>query len=126
MLVVALKANLGLPSSKICLSRRKFIAHPRAPKGRETDPRRSVHQRQAQERGALTKRHTTINLIGLPKGTFKVAMLVTASNGKKYEDMRTFHTCVPGHHTEEIGPAGRGRSTERPPPPLTTPALSRT
>jgi hypothetical protein len=100
-LVVALKANLGLPSSKVCLSRRKFIAHPRAPKGVTLTRIEVLINGRLKSKGTLTKRHTTINLIGLPKGTFKVSMVVTASNGKKYVDIRTFHTCVPGHHKKK-------------------------
>jgi hypothetical protein len=100
-LVVALKANVGLPSSRTCLSRRKFIAHPRAPKGVKLTHVEVFINGGLKSQGSLTKRHTTINLIGLPKGTFKVAMLVTASNGKKYEDVRTFKTCVPGHHKKK-------------------------
>jgi hypothetical protein len=100
-LVVALKANVGLPSTKICLSRRKFIAHPRAPKGVKLTRVEVFINGRLKSKGSLTKRHTTINLIGLPKGTFKVAMLVTASNGKQYEDVRTFKTCVPRHHKKK-------------------------
>ena len=98
VLVVAAKANLGLPSSKMCLSRRKFIAHPRAPKGTKLVAVEVLINGKVKSRGKLTSHHTTINLIGLPKGTFKVSMVVTSSKGKKYADIRTFHTCVPKKH----------------------------
>jgi hypothetical protein len=95
VLTVALQANVGLPSSKICLSRRKFIAHPRAPKGVKLVFVQVFINGKLKSQGKLTHNHTTINLIGLPKGTFKVAMVVKSSTGKLYEDVRTFHTCVP-------------------------------
>lgn len=97
-LVVALKANLNLPSSKVCLSRRKFIAHPRAPKGVTLVHVEVLINGVLKSQGPLSHRHTTIDLIGLPKGTFHVSMVVTASNGKQYVDTRTFHTCVPKKH----------------------------
>jgi hypothetical protein len=31
-----------------------------------------------------------------PKGTFKIGLITKSSKGKTYEDIRTFHTCVPG------------------------------
>jgi hypothetical protein len=98
ILLVALKANLGLPSSKVCLSRRKFIAHPKAPPGAKLVHVEVLINGKLKSQGPLTKRHTTINLIGLPKGTFKVSMVATSSTGKKYVDIRTFHTCVPKKH----------------------------
>ena len=98
VLVVATKANLGLPSTKVCLSKRKFIAHPRAPQGTKLVSVQLYINGVLKGSSRLTARHTTINLIGLPKGTFKVAMVVTSSKGKKYEDVRTFHTCVPKKH----------------------------
>ena len=98
VLVVASQASGLLPSSKICLSRRKFIAHPRAPKGAKLVHVEVLINGTLKSQGKLTARHTTINLIGLPKGTFVVSMVVTTSTGKKYVDIRTFHTCVPKKH----------------------------
>jgi hypothetical protein len=101
VLVAATHANVGLPSSKVCLSKRKFIAHPRAPHGVKLVRVEVLINGKPKSQGALTKRHTTINLIGLPKGTFKISMVVTASNGKKYVDIRTFKTCVPKKHKKK-------------------------
>lgn len=97
ILVVAKKAKL-LPSTKVCLSKRKFIAHPRAPKGVKLVRVEVLINGKLKHKGKLVKHHTTINLIGLPKGKFKVTMVVTSSKGKKYADIRTYHTCVPGKH----------------------------
>ena len=98
VLVVATHANLGLPSTKLCLSRRKFIAHPKAPRGVTLVHVEVLINGKLKSQGAISKRRATINLVGLPKGTFKVSMVATASNGKKYVDIRTFHTCVPKKH----------------------------
>lgn len=98
-LVVATKASLGLKaSSRKCVSKRRFIIHPKAP--------RHVRLVKVQEyingklvlTGKLSKRHTTVNLRGLPKGAYKVELVVTSSTGKLFEDTRTFHTCVPKKH----------------------------
>lgn len=91
----------GLPSAKKCLSKRHFIAHPKAP--------RHVKLVKVEVRingilklvGKLTAHHTFIDLRGLPKGTFHVLMITTSSTGQTYGDQRTFHTCVPGHHKKK-------------------------
>jgi hypothetical protein len=36
-----------------------------------------------------------INLVGLPKGTYKVSVTATASDGRTVTDTRTYHTCAP-------------------------------
>jgi hypothetical protein len=93
VLVVALAADVGLPSSKVCLSRRRFIAHPTAPRGVEPVSAELFIEGVLKRKGSLTHAHSTIDLVGLPKGTFHIAMVVKSSTGKLYEDVRTFHTC---------------------------------
>ena len=44
---------------------------------------------------------TKVSLVGLPKGTFKVALITKSSKGKTYEEVRTFHTCVAGKHKKK-------------------------
>jgi hypothetical protein len=102
VLRVALSAkNLGLPSSKACLSRRKFLVHPRAPKGVKLVSVEVQINGKFVKKGALNKHATSVSLVGLPKGTFKVALITTSSKGKVYEEVRTFHTCVPGKHKKK-------------------------
>jgi hypothetical protein len=102
VLVVALNAKtLGLPSSKMCLSRRKFLVHPRAPKGVKLVSVEVQINGKFVKKGKLSKHATTVSLIGLPKGTFKVALIAISSKGKVYEEARTFHTCVPGKHRKK-------------------------
>jgi hypothetical protein len=102
VLIVAVSAkNLGLPSSKICLSRRKFVVHPRAPKGVKLVSVEVQINGKFIKKGKLNKHATSVSLVGLPKGTFKVALITTSSKGKVYEEVRTFHTCVPGKHNKK-------------------------
>jgi hypothetical protein len=98
VLQVARTANLQLPSSRICLSNRRFIAHPRAPWHVTLTKVVVTINGTLKFSGKLSGRQTTIDLRGLPRGTFRVAMIVTSSNGHVYIDVRTFHTCIPGHH----------------------------
>lgn len=99
VLTVAKPANFGLASlSKQCVSKRRFIAHPRAPKGVKLLSVQVFINGKLKTTGKLVKGHTTINLKGLPKGTFKVSMIATSTTGQTYEDSRTFHTCVPKKH----------------------------
>lgn len=95
ILTVAKKTSLGLPSSKICLSKRKFTVHPRAPQGVKLIHIEVFINGVLKAQGKLSKDHTTISLLGLPKGSYQVEMVVTSSKGKLYEDVRTYHTCVP-------------------------------
>ena len=102
ILVVALSAkHLGLPSTHMCLSRRKFVVHPRAPKGVKLVSVEVQINGKFVKKGRLSKHATSISLVGLPKGTFKVALITTSSKGKIYEEVRTFHTCVPGKHKKK-------------------------
>ena len=98
---MAHKANLGLPSSKVCVSKRHFIVHPRAPRHVTLVHVEVLINGKLAKSGALDRRHTTVDLRGLPKGTFKVSLITRSSAGQLYEDGRTFHTCVPGHHKKK-------------------------
>ncbi len=102
VLVVALQATtLGLPSSKMCLSKRAFNVHPRAPKGVKLVSIEVQINGKFVKKGKLSKHATTVSLVGLPKGTFRVALITKSSKGKLYEEVRTFHTCVPGRHKKK-------------------------
>ena len=50
------------------------------------------------KKGRLSNRATSVNLVGLPKGTYEVELVAKTRSGKTYEDTRTFHTCVPKKH----------------------------
>jgi hypothetical protein len=102
VLVVAVNATtLGLPSSKICLSKRHFLVHPRAPKGVTLVSVEVQINGKRVSKGKLSNHATNVSLVGLPKGTFKVALITKSSKGQTYEEVRTFHTCVPGKHKKK-------------------------
>jgi hypothetical protein len=99
VLVVALSvSNLGLPSSKMCLSKRAFLVHPRAPKGVKLVSVEVQINGKTVKKGRLSNHATNVSLVGLPKGTFRVGLITRSSRGKVYEEVRTFHTCVPKKH----------------------------
>jgi hypothetical protein len=99
VLVVAVnETHLGLPASNACLSKRAFLVHPRAPKGVKLVSVEVLINGKLSKKGPLSGHATTVSLVGLPKGTFKVALITKSSEGKTYEEVRTFHTCVAGKH----------------------------
>jgi len=97
-LIVSTKANLGLPSGKKCFSKRAFAIHPRFPKGAKITSYEEFINGTLAKQGKLNKNATSVDLIGLPKGAYKVELLTFAADGASYEDTRTFHTCVPKKH----------------------------
>jgi hypothetical protein len=102
VLVVAVnETHLGLPASNVCLSKRAFLVHPRAPKGVKLVSVEVLINGKLSKKGSLSGHATTVSLVGLPKGTFKVALITKSSKGKTYEEVRTFHTCVAGKHKKK-------------------------
>ncbi len=98
VLIVSTKANLGLPNGKKCFSKRAFAIHPHFPKGAKIVSYKEFINGKLAKEGKLSKNATSVNLIGLPKGAYKVELVTFAANGASYEDTRTFHTCVPKKH----------------------------
>ncbi|HWX96654.1 MAG TPA: Ig-like domain-containing protein [Solirubrobacteraceae bacterium] len=98
VLRVAKKASLGLSSKKGCVSKRKFPIHPRRPNGVNLVSFEEFINGTLVKSGKLSKHATSVNLVGLPKGTFEVELTSKSSKGDIYEDTRTFHTCVPKKH----------------------------
>jgi hypothetical protein len=95
ILTVAKKASLGLSSKKGCVSHRKFPIHPKGPRGVKLVSFQEFINGTLVKSGRLSNRQTSVNLVGLPKGTFEVELASKSSKGDTYEDTRTFHTCVP-------------------------------
>jgi hypothetical protein len=94
VLRIAKKASLGLSSKNGCVSKRKFHIHPRRPKGVNLVSFEEFINGTLVKSGKLSKHATTVNLVGLPKGTFEVELTSKSSKGDTYEDTRTFRTCV--------------------------------
>ena len=97
-LIVSTKANLGLPNGKKCFSKRDFAIHPKFPKGAKITSYQEFINGKLAKQGKLSKNATSVDLIGLPKGAYKVELVTFAANGKSYEETRTFHTCVKKKH----------------------------
>jgi hypothetical protein len=97
-LIVSTKKNLGLPSGKKCFSKRDFVIHPRFPKGAKIVSYEEFINGKLAKQGKLNKNATSVSLIGLPKGAYKVELVTFTSSGASYEDTRTFHTCVRKKH----------------------------
>jgi hypothetical protein len=97
-LIVSTKTNLGLSSTgKKCFSKRAFTIHPHFPKGAKIVSYQEFINGTLAKQGKLNKNATTVSLIGLPKGAYKVELVTFTASGASYEDTRTFHTCVKKH-----------------------------
>jgi len=94
--VQSFKEAVSLPSDQKCFSRRVFQIHLKDPK---YDPFKEVVVTLGKRRIAV-KRHdgkafvATINLKGLPRGTFTVKIRVTTVLGHHLSGSRTYHTCA--------------------------------
>jgi hypothetical protein len=97
-LIVSTKANLGLPNGKKCFSKRAFAIHPRFPKGAKIVSYEEFINGKLVKQGKLNRNATTVSLIGLPKGAYKVELVTFTSGGASYQDTRTFRTCVTKRH----------------------------
>jgi hypothetical protein len=86
---------VSLPSSKRCVSARKFEIHIADPK---YDPFKNVvvtlrgHRLKVVHRGNVYV--TTVNLKGLPRGAFTVKVKATTFRGNHVSGSRTYHTCA--------------------------------
>jgi hypothetical protein len=109
VLTVAIKASLGLSSKKGCVSKRKFPIHPKGPKGTTLVTFEEFINGNLVKKGHLSNRATSVNLIGLPKGTFEVELVTKSSKHKTYADTRTFHTCVPKKHAKKGKKGKKGK-----------------
>jgi hypothetical protein len=87
---------VSLPSTRKCFSRRVFRIHLHDPLN---DPLKEVVVRVAGRRVAIMRHGrtfaATIDLKGLPKGSFTVKIRLTTVLGHHLAGKRTYHTCVP-------------------------------
>jgi hypothetical protein len=85
----------SLPSPKACVSRRSFQIHLRDPKN---DAFKTVLVTIGAHRLAVVRHHAvsvaTVNLKGLPHGTFTVLIKATTVLGRHLSGRRTYHTCT--------------------------------
>jgi hypothetical protein len=87
----------SMPSSRRCLSRRKFTIRVRRPRGMrfkkltvKVNGRTKVKLKGLKARKVKAR----INLRGLPKGKVVVKVVATTTTGRKAVTKRTYHTCV--------------------------------
>lgn len=91
----SLKNVATLPSTKQCVSRRKFRIRLRSPKGAKIASA-TVKLRGKTVATRKGKRVTApIDLRGLPKGTFTVSINVVLTDGRVVTGSRTYRTCAP-------------------------------
>jgi hypothetical protein len=85
----------SLPSTKQCVSKRKFTIHVRDLPGITWAS--AVIKLDHKRVKTLGATHITalVNLTGLPKGTFVLSITAKATNGRTLTATRTYHTCIP-------------------------------
>ena len=86
-------ADLGLPSTRRCVSRRRFKIRLKAPKGTRVKSAKIRINGKIKAR-VKGKRRAVVNLRGLPKGRVKVKITVRATNGRTYVSTRKYRTCA--------------------------------
>jgi hypothetical protein len=93
--VESFKNTVLLPSAQQCLSRRSFKIHFTDPK---YDPIKTVVITLGKRRIVVRRHHNvfaaTIDLKGLPAGTFTIKIQVTTVLGHHLSGSRTYHTCA--------------------------------
>ncbi|MBJ7331207.1 MAG: hypothetical protein JHC95_15025, partial [Solirubrobacteraceae bacterium] len=89
-----LTSMASLPSTKECVSRRKFRIRLRSPKGGKI-VRATVKLRGTTVATRVGKRVTApIDLRGLPKGRFAVGIRITLADGQIVTGTRKYRTCA--------------------------------
>ena len=87
--------SLTLPSNLKCISHRSFKIHLRDPKN---DPLKKVVITLKGHRTVVVRQGntfvSTINLKGLPRGSFNIRISATTVLGHHFSSTRTYHTCT--------------------------------
>ena len=87
---------LGLPSAKQCLSRRLFKIRVRQPAGvKVRSAAVLVGGKKVKTTKVAGRFNATVDLRGLPKGSFTVKITITTTNGRKIVGQRRYKTCLP-------------------------------
>ena len=86
---------LRLPSTRRCVSRRRFRIRLRTPRGAKL-AKVTVRVNGKLVRTVRGKRITArVDLRGLPRGRFRVKIEVTTADGRKVTTTRRYRTCTP-------------------------------
>jgi 6-phosphogluconolactonase (cycloisomerase 2 family) len=101
--IASLSSQLGLPSTKACVSKRKLTIHVAEhvvqPTGTQKIKSAEVllaGHVVAKLKGPDLVAH--VSLVGLEKGSFKITVKATTTAGKTLSASSTFHTCVSSKH----------------------------
>jgi hypothetical protein len=113
---LAFKRSVRLPSARRCYSARVFPIHLKDP---IHDPLKSVAVRLGAHKLTVLRHGrkftATINLKGLPRGTFTVHILATTVLGQRLSGHRTYHTCrrKAAKHGSSKSPHARSHGNRR-------------
>jgi hypothetical protein len=89
----------GLPSPKRCESRRRFVIHVKRPAGVTiATVKLALSGKALKVRKVAGQFAATVDLRGLHKGTYTVAIRVTTASGKTLKGKRSYHTCASRRH----------------------------
>jgi hypothetical protein len=102
-------AELGLPSARACMSRRRFSIRLKAPKGTRVKSATIAINGKVKARVKGGRTRAPVNLRGLPKGKVTVKVTVRASNGKTYVSKRTYRTCATAKAKKKAPRRGKRR-----------------
>jgi hypothetical protein len=88
-------AAFGLPATKTCVSRRRFVIHIRRPAGVTIATAKLTLNGKSLKVGKKAGRFSAaVDLRGLKKGTYTLAIRVTTASGKTLRGKRRYHTCA--------------------------------
>jgi hypothetical protein len=89
----------GLPATKACVSRRRFAVHVRRPAGVTiATVRLALNGKALKVRKSQGRFAATVDLRGLKKGTYTLAIRVTTASGKTLKGKRRYRTCAKRRH----------------------------
>src|SRR4051795_5904022 len=99
---------IGLPSSRVCRSRRDFSIRLRQPtRGRIRSAQVFVNGKRVRVlRGKRLR--SRVDLRGLPKARYSVRVVVTTTRGKRIVSTRRYRTCIPTARKAGVSAAGPG------------------
>lgn len=99
----SLATQLGLPSTKACLSKRKLTIHV-AEHVLQSGVSTKIKSAEVLLAGRVVAKLTGsdlvahVSLVGFEKGSFKITVKATTTTGKALSASATFHTCARGKH----------------------------
>jgi len=88
-------AAFGLPATKTCVSRRRFVIHIRRPAGVTiASAKLTLNAKSLNVRKKAGRFAATVDLRGLKKGAYTLTIRVITASGKTLKGKRRYHTCA--------------------------------